>query len=73
MAAGLDTIRVDTRRNLACELAIARPLAAVKVDIFDVEGVDVAGDVPEHCQCDVDEQVCSAAGDEEYADGWDCR
>lgn len=73
MPTGLHTIRVDTGRDLARQLPIAGSLAAVKVDVLNVEGVDMAGDVPEHCQCDVDEQVCSTAGNEKHADGWDCK
>ncbi len=45
--------------------------AAVKVDIFDVEGMDVTWDVAEYSKADVDEEVGSTAADHEDANGWD--
>lgn len=69
----LHTIRVDARRHLPGQLTMASPVAAVKVDILDVEGMDVARDVTEQRQCDVDKQVGATAGHEEDADGWNCK
>jgi len=56
---------------VAGELAMPCALATVKVDVFHVEGMDVAGDVSEDSQADVDEEVGSASGDHEDADRWD--
>jgi hypothetical protein len=55
MPTTLHTIRVYARRSLAGQLAMSGTITAVKVDIFDVEGVDVARDISEQRQCDVDE------------------
>jgi len=44
--------------------------ATVKVDIFDVEGVDMARNVAKDSQCDVDKQICPTAGNKEHANGW---
>lgn len=73
MATALHTIRVDARRHLSGQLTMASPVATVKVDILEVEGMNVAGDITEQRQCDVDKQVGAAAGHEEDADGRNCK
>lgn len=73
MPTTLYTIRVHAGRSLAGQLAMSGAIAAVKVDIFDVEGVDVARNISEEGQRDVDEQVGAAAGHHEHADGRDCE
>jgi hypothetical protein len=45
----------------------------VVVDVLDVEGVDVAGEVPQKSEADVDEEVGAAACDAVDAYGWDWR
>lgn len=42
----------------------------VKVDVFDVKGMDVAWDVTEKSQTDVDEEVGTTACDHEHANWW---
>jgi hypothetical protein len=44
-------------------------ILALVVDVFDVEGMDMAGEETEDCEADVDEEVGAAAGNEEDADG----
>ena len=61
---------VHTRRRLRIEYACARLVAALHVDVFDVEGVDMAGDKGQHREADVDEEVGAAAGDEEDTNRW---
>lgn len=57
---------------LAGQLAQATLLFAVEVHVFEVEGVDVAREVAEDGQADVDEEVGAAAGDHVDAYGGDC-
>ena len=45
------------------------PLSSIKVDVFDIERVDVAWDVTKERQADVDEEVGAAASDHEDANG----
>ena len=52
----LHLLAVDAGSGRADD-ALARLVAALVVDVLDVEGVDVPGEVPEHRQQDVDEQV----------------
>lgn len=54
LTAALDPIRVNARRVFRCELAESALFAAVEEDVFDVEGVDVAWDVAEDCETDID-------------------
>lgn len=58
LAAGLDVVRVDARRTVGREASLVRLLAAVVVDVLKVEGVDMAGNVPEDREADIDKQVC---------------
>ena len=62
-AAALDPIRVDAWRRTTGELSVSRAVATVKVDVFDVKGVDVAWDVTEKGQTDVDKEIKSASSD----------
>jgi hypothetical protein len=43
------------------------------IHVFNVEGVDVAWEVAENRQSDVDEEVGAAACDAVDADGWNCE
>lgn len=54
---------------MACNRAFSRTCPSVKVNIFEVEGVDVAGYVSEDRQADIDEEVGAAACDHEHANG----
>lgn len=45
-------------------------LLAFVVYIFDVKSVNVAWEISEQSQADVDEEVGAAAGHEEDSDGW---
>ena len=47
-------------------------LASVEVDIFEVEGVDVARNISEESEADVDTQVCAAPGHHCYSHGRHC-
>jgi hypothetical protein len=49
IASALHTLAVDTRSTSSSEAAFSGLLAAIKVDIFEVEGVDVAGNVSAYC------------------------
>lgn len=55
--ARLHPLAIDSRGPARFEPVFARLLLPVKVDVFHVKGVDVAGDVPEQRQADVDEEV----------------
>lgn len=66
-AATLDAVRIDARGAIGGQGAQPGTPAAVKVDVFEVEGVDVTGDVAEEGQADVDQQVGAAAGHHEHA------
>lgn len=68
MAARLHTLAVDARGALVG----ARLLLAAVVDVDDVEGVDVAGDVAEEREADVDKHVGAAACDDDDTHGGDC-
>lgn len=68
MATTLHTVRVHTGSRLISQATNARASAAVKVNVFDVEGVDVAGQISEDRETDVDKEVCAAARDHEHTD-----
>lgn len=59
VAAGLDVFGVDTRGATAGDPSFARQLAAVVVDVLEVEGVDVAREVTQQRETDVDDKVCA--------------
>jgi hypothetical protein len=69
----LHLLTIHARRRLRVQYARAHLVAPLHVHILDVEGVDVAGEVAQKREQNVDEQVGAAAGDEEDTDGWDCR
>ena len=66
----LHFLAVYTGRRLRIEYARARLVAAPHVDVFDVEGVDMARDKGQHREADVNEEVGAAAGDEKDTDRW---
>ena len=47
---------------------MSRTVATVKVDVFDVEGMDVAWNITEKGQTDVDKEIKSTAGDHGHTD-----
>ena len=49
---------VDAPSMLPSEPTLVGLLATVVVDIFNVKGVDVAGDIAEKREADVDKQIC---------------
>lgn len=57
LAAGLHIVRVHARRRPGGVAALVRLLPAVKVDVLEVKRVQVARDVAEQGQADVDKQV----------------
>ena len=57
LPASLHVVRVYARCRTRGESSFSRLLTSVVVNVLDVEGVDVSGDVTEKCQADVDEQV----------------
>ncbi len=68
----LNPVAVDTRCLIAGHLPVACLLLPVEVDIFDVECMDVARNVTEERQADIDEEVGTAACYSIYTDGRDC-
>lgn len=69
VATRLHTLAVDTRGALVR----AGLLLTAVVDVDDVEGVDVAGNVAEEREADVDEHIGAAAGDNNDTHGRDCK
>lgn len=65
----LDVVGVNARRRIGRQLAQSRLLAAVEIDVFEIECMDVAWDVAEQGEADVDEEICATARDHEDADG----
>lgn len=57
LAASLHIVRVHARCRPGGVAALVRLLSTVKVDVLEVKGVQVAWDVSEKGQADVDEQV----------------
>ena len=51
--------------------ACACQVAAVEVLVLEVEGVDMAGEVAENGQEEVDEEIGTAACNEKDTQGWD--
>ena len=72
-AAALDAVRVHTRCRVRSKLAESRLLASIKVDIFEVEGVNVSRDEAEERQADIDNKVSPESCNHEDADGRYCR
>lgn len=77
----LNVIGVNTGRMIGCELAKSALLPPVEVNIFDIEGVDVAWNVAEEREADIDKEVGATAcyhedahwgeedSDEDYEEG----
>lgn len=62
-ASSLDAAAVDAWGAAGVVDACAGFVTAFVVDVFEVEGVDVAGEVAETCEEDVDEEIDAAACD----------
>lgn len=58
LAARLDIVRVDPRRSAGREASLVGLFAAVVVDVLDVERMDVAWQVTQDREADVNEEVC---------------
>ena len=71
LPSSVDIVRVSPLRRPVVHKPLLRLLLAVEINVFEVESVDVAGEIAQKCQEDVDEQVCAATGYEVDADGWD--
>jgi len=71
VATSLHVVAVHAGGSRRRDTPLSRLLAAVIVDILDVEGMEVARDVTEYREADVDEEVGAAPGHEEDADGGD--
>lgn len=67
--ATLDSVRIDAGRIVGCKLTQSALLATVKVDVFEVEGVDVTWEISEDGETDVDDEIGTASRDHEYSDG----
>nr|POE65671.1 hypothetical protein CFP56_58777 [Quercus suber] len=62
---GLDLFAIHASSRAFVHESLLRLLAAVKVHVLEVEGVDVAREIAQYGQRDIDEQVDAAAGDRE--------
>lgn len=67
----LHLLAIHARRRPRVHDPRAHLVPSLEVYVFDVEGVDVAWEVAQECEQQVDEEVGAAAGDEEDAEGWD--
>jgi hypothetical protein len=56
-ASRLDVLRVNTRRPPRGKASLVGLLATIEVDPFNIEGMDMSGNVAEDCQADVDEEI----------------
>jgi hypothetical protein len=63
----LNSLGIDARRMLTGQLALSRSVSSIKVHVFDIEGVDVTGDVAKEGEADVDKKVRAAACDHKDA------
>lgn len=57
LATGLDIVRVNARSWRGRVPAFVSLFAAIVVDVFEVECVQVSGNVSEERQADVDKQI----------------
>lgn len=71
MSPVLDILGVDSRGVLQHSVAETDLVAAVEVYVFKVERVDVAWEVAEAGEADVDEEVGAASGNEKDTDRGD--
>jgi hypothetical protein len=46
-------------------------LASVEVDIFQIECMNMAGEVAEESEEDIDDEISATATNHKHADGWD--
>jgi hypothetical protein len=69
----LNPVTVYTRSMLAGQLAVSGPFAPIKVDVFDIESVNVAGDVSEEGETDVHAKIGATASNHSDADRRDCK
>ena len=53
----LDVVRVNTRSRSGWVAALIGLLSAIVIDVFEVECVQMPGNVSEECQADVDKQI----------------
>jgi hypothetical protein len=65
-------LTVHTRCRTRIVDASAYLIAALDVHVFDVEGVDVAGEITQKREEEVDEEVGTASRYEEDTERWDC-
>lgn len=43
----------------------------IEIDVFEIEGVDMAGEVTQKGETDVDQEVGATTGNHEDSDGWE--
>lgn len=66
----LDAIRVNSWRSAVHKLTLGSSLLARVVDVFEIESVNVAGNVAQEGQADIDEEISATARNEEDSNGW---
>jgi hypothetical protein len=71
LPSSLHVIAVNTRRRSVVVKALASLLLLVVIDVFYIESMDMAREVTEQREADVDEEVGAAAGDDVDSDGRD--
>jgi len=71
-AASLHLIGEHERRWLTAGDTHSSLILAFKVDVFEVEGVEMARKKAEEAEDNVDDQVGAATGYDEHSDWWDC-
>lgn len=64
----VDSVAENTWSGSGFDNSCSCLLLALVVDVFHVEGVDVAWEISEDCQADVDEKVGAATSHEEDSD-----
>ncbi|KAI0810455.1 hypothetical protein GGR55DRAFT_108906 [Xylaria sp. FL0064] len=64
LAASLNTITIHARRSPGCKAAFSDLLTAVVIYVFDVEGVNMTGDIPKYSERNVDAQVGTTPRDD---------
>jgi hypothetical protein len=45
-------------------------LFAVEVDVFQVEGVNMARQESQYCEKNINQEISTASRDDEHANGW---
>lgn len=61
MTSVLDSIGVDAGCGLLRGTSQRIPIATIIINVFQIEGMDVSGEVTEKCEQEVDPEVNSAA------------